>query len=265
MSRNFFVIKIAFCLFSIISTEVYSAEEWSIVKSRHFIVYHQNVNERFLRKVVDTAERYYYQITESFAFRREKFWLWEERAKIYIYKNKEDFQKAKNRPSWTGGEADISRKIIYTFEWKSSFFDSLLPHELSHIIFREFIGLDKKIPSWFEEGIASYQEKRKSFFYRILKKALKEKKILSIQQLSEINISEVKDKTAANLFYAEGLSIIDFLMREYGKFKFRNLCRQLRQGRSFEDALRRVYPYFKKIDDLNNRWIKYLKKKYGRI
>ena len=53
---------------------------------------------------------------------------------------------------------------------------SLLPHELGHIIFREFIGLESNCPSWLDEGVAMYQEKLKRKDIKLkLRQALEEK------------------------------------------------------------------------------------------
>jgi hypothetical protein len=74
-------------------------EEWKVKKSTHFIVYYKGDLDYFTDKVVDRAEALYEEITGYLGFRRENFWLWENRAKIYIHENAKEYQAVTNQPS----------------------------------------------------------------------------------------------------------------------------------------------------------------------
>ncbi|MBU2541005.1 MAG: hypothetical protein KJ593_03790 [Candidatus Omnitrophica bacterium] len=240
-------------------------EEWSVTRSRHFILYyHEDINKGFLSKAVSSAERYYDEITDRLGFKRYEYWLWDNRAKLYIYKDRESYIKATGMPSWSGGRAIYKDKIIESFPWSKGFFEYLLPHELGHIIFREFIGFDIVVPLWFEEGVACsqedkrYQSKRRSQLY----KALKASSLIPVTELNTIDVRQVTDEVRANLFYAQAESLVNFLLEKYGRYDFVRLCRLIRDYKDFEVALSKIFYRYKTLEDLDKDWRYYLNIKF---
>ena len=75
-----------------------AAEDWNTIKSTHFIIYYKNAPAEFLSQLEDSAEDYYNKIAEELGFVRFNFWLWDNRAKIYIYDNLKEFQSATAQP-----------------------------------------------------------------------------------------------------------------------------------------------------------------------
>jgi hypothetical protein len=85
---------------------------------------------------MNAAEEYYRSITNELGFTRFNNWLWEDRASIYIYDDSQEYIAATKQPSWSAGLAAYREKKITTYLADAGFFDTLLPHELGHIIFR---------------------------------------------------------------------------------------------------------------------------------
>ena len=86
-----------------------SATFWQIKKSAHFVVYYQEAPSDYINEVINQSESYYNTITAKLGFTRyEEFWTWYKRAKIYLFRNKEEFQRVTNSPEWSGG---ISRAL----------------------------------------------------------------------------------------------------------------------------------------------------------
>jgi len=236
-----------------------AAGEWKEYKRQHFIIYYKDAPFEFVETVEKTSKQYYIEITENLGFTRYKGWHWDERAKIYIYNNSQDYVQTGKRAGWSHGVASPRDKVIRTFPSAHGFFDSTLPHELGHIIFREFIGFKARIPSWFEEGVAMNQEKAKRWgAHDTVRKAIQEGTFKSLNELSITHLSNRTSKELVNLFYAESASAVNFLINEYGKQRFVRLCRKLKEGGPFEWALDSIYVRFKKIEDLNDAWVKYL-------
>lgn len=233
---------------------------WHIEKSTHFIVYYKDVNERFVRDTIDKAEEYYKSIADNLGFTRYDFWLWEKRAKIYIYNDALDYQAKTGRPSWSGGTAYAAEKIIETYPLRDGFFQLILPHELGHIIFREFVGFQGNAPLWLDEGVAMYQEKvkRANIKGRLLN-AIEQNKLIPLTKLSEINVAFVNDQEVIELYYIEALSVVTFLMEQFGKGNFVELCNALKERKPFDEALNDAYRVFKNLEDLNKTWIRYIK------
>ena len=243
---------------------VYALEkDFKEKRSTHFIVYYnEGVDKDFIDDIIDAAEGYYEEIADNLGYRRYNFWLWDERAKIYIFENKSSYQKETKQPDWSGGCASYRDKKIWTYPHAAGFFDSILPHELGHIVFREFVGFDNNIPLWFEEGIASYQEKSKRYAAKnIVKEFMSKNELLSMEELSSvIGPHDIVDNEIAEIFYAEAVSIIYFLMSQFDEYRFAMLCRNLRENMSLDKALDKTYFNIRNTNDLYRQWIKYLEK-----
>jgi len=233
---------------------------WNEHRSAHFIIYYKDAPRDFIKNVEDTAEIYYQEITRNLGFTRDKSWSWEDRAKIFIYSDADDYVGSAKQAKWSHGAASAFEKEIRTFPAANGFFDSILPHELGHIIFREFVGRNPYIPSWLDEGVAMYQEKAKRWgANKDVKKAMEEDRFLPLGELSTVKLYSDTERELVDLFYAEAASIVYYLISEHGEFKFADFCRELKDGKHFEKALQSAYIRFDNLDELNKTWVDYLK------
>ena len=240
-------------------TAVCAEEKWKEYKQRHFIIYYKEAPLDFVKTVERMGEQYYGEITRNLGFTRYKGWNWEDRAIIYIYDDSDDYVKSGKHASWSHGVASPRDRTIRTFPSAHGFFDSTLPHELGHIIFREFIGFKAKIPAWFEEGVAMYQEKAKRWgAHETVRKAINDETFKPLSELSLTYLRYNTSKEVVSLFYAESASAVNFLITEYGDQRFVRLCRKLKKGGPFSWAIDSVYVRFKNVDDINKAWVKYL-------
>jgi len=252
-----------FCLTAILcalATDVY-AEKWNEHKGRHFIIYYKEAPKTFVKTVEEVSEQYYTEITKNLGFVRYKGWTWDDRVKIYIYDDADDYVRKGRQAQWSHGVASPKDKVIRTFPAAHGFFDSTLPHELGHIIFREFIGFKAQVPGWFEEGVAMYQEKAKRWgANQAVKEAMESGNFIPLEDLTHLRLYRNTDQRVVLLFYAESASIVFYLIQELGQYRFMRFCRKLKEGGPFEWALDSVYVRFKNIEELNKSWVKYIKK-----
>ncbi len=238
-----------------------SAAEWKEYKQQHFIIYYKEAPLDFVKEVDRAAEGYYNEITHNLGFTRYKGWTWDDRAKIYIYDDSSDYINAGRQIGWSHGAASPQEKEIRTFPSAHGFFDSTLPHELGHIIFREFIGFQASVPLWFEEGIAMYQEKAKRWGAdKVVATARKQGKFIPLDELSLIDLNGNSSQELVDLYYAESASAVYFFITEYGLNRFVQLCRKLQEGGTFDLALTDVYIRFQNVKDVNKAWENYLSK-----
>jgi len=240
-----------------------AASEWKEHASRHFIIYYKDTPVDFARTVADSAEEYYKQITQDLGFARYAGWDFENRARIYIFNDQQDYIESARQSGWSAGAAYYHNRMIKTYPSASGFFDSLLPHELGHIIFYEFIDNQfANLPRWFDEGVAMYQEKARRWgSHQTVKKALQEGTFIPLEDLSKTRLNHQSPRDLVELFYAESASVVYFLITEHGNFRFLNFCRQLKNGSTFERAFELAYPHIRNIQKLNDLWVVYLKKK----
>jgi hypothetical protein len=234
---------------------------WSEIKQKHFIIYYTD-NRLFAQRVGYKAEEYYTTISSDLGFtRHDGFWLWDNRAKIYIYSSRSDFAKATGAPEWAAGKANPEQRLIATYQGSKEFIDSLLPHEMTHLIFMEFIGFNKSIPLWLNEGIAQWEDKLQRDKAMVLVKRLYAlNRLMPLAQLMKLDVRTVSDTGEAVIFYAQSASLVGFMIKTYGPERFRKFCGQLRDGKSINEALRFTYSMeISTIGSLEKLWYGYLK------
>ncbi|MEK7849992.1 MAG: peptidase MA family metallohydrolase [Candidatus Omnitrophota bacterium] len=237
------------------------SEDFSEKKSDHFIVYYKDVPAEFVGTIIDYSERYYNELTEKLGFTRYDYWTWDKRAKIYVYPDQETYLKETRQPSWSSGAAAYDQKTIWTFPRESGFFDSLLPHELGHIIFREVIG-GRDVPLWLEEGVASYLEQAKRFGSdKIVLDAIDNKSFIPLKELTQIDAFALRQRPDINLFYAESVNIISYLIDKFGSEAFNDFCKKLKDRKSLDDALAYAYFDIRSLSQLAEMWEASLKDK----
>ncbi len=249
---------LAFLYLLSLQTDVYS-QEWIELKGEHFIIY-STKEEKFTKQVLDKAEIYYKQIAVNLGYQRySDFWLWDKRCKIYLYSDHESYVKANNRPVWSHGQANYIDKTVSSYIGSQKFIDVILPHELGHLIFRDFVGFKGEIPLWLDEGVAQWQERSNPHVVKNRAVSLlKVGKLIPLKTIMELDIRKIEDEELVRIFYAQSASLVDFLIRKYGTGKFTTFCRRLRDGKTLEEALKFSYSSIRDIKDLEKEWEKYL-------
>jgi len=234
--------------------------EWQELKSRHFIVHFKGGRD-FAETVSRRAETYYREIAEDLGYRRhDGFWLWENRARITLYGSREEFVRRTGSPEWASGKASYKERAIMSFHGSRRLLDSVLPHELTHLIFRDFVGFEGEVPLWLEEGIAQWEERAdRHRVKRLTTRLLRTGRLMPLRQLTRLDIREESRLREATEFYLQAASLVGYLIEEHGSVRFRKLCGQLRDGKSLEDALRFTYPSsVRSIEQLESAWHRHL-------
>jgi hypothetical protein len=259
------------------------AMEWRQLSGDHFII-HFAKNEKFAKEVLSKAEVYYRRIALELGYPRyTDFWLWKNRVKIYIYPTIKSYLKGTGQPIWSEGMADYINKELASYEGSEDFLISVLPHEIAHLIFRDFVGFEGEIPVWLDEGVAQWaEEAKRDEMKRIVQEIYQEDSLLLISDLTKLNINALKEidrvyirptitkegKTGVvflsaehlvTTYYVAAVSLVGFLIEKYGSKRFASFCRELRDGESLEEAIKSAYPeYIDSLDELEGRWRKYL-------
>ncbi|MBI4388009.1 MAG: hypothetical protein HY582_03085 [Candidatus Omnitrophica bacterium] len=229
---------------------------WEEKKGNHFVVYAQD-HSSFTDDVLREAEDVYQDIIRYFgSLPKDHFWSWENRCKIYIYPSQSEYVRLTKQPEWSSGFADVRKRTIVSFENAPDFLESVLPHEMAHLIFREFIASDnRQVPRWLDEGFAISQEKNiRVALDQTIQRAVQTNSALSFQDLTTMSSLHTRPTDQARLFYAQAQSITRFLLERRDPSYFINFCRLLRDGASLEEALRKSYRDFSSLRELEQEW-----------
>lgn len=233
--------------------------DWQELKGDHFIVYYLADGE-FARQVARRAEFYYNQIASDLGYPRySNFWQWEDRCKVYLYPNEEEYKKITGQPYWSHGMAHYTKREIHSYDHGNEFTEGTLPHEIAHLVFRDFIGIEGQIPIWMDEGVAQWCEPQKRELAKKISRYLIETdKDLHVQDLTATDPARLESEPQVHAFYMQSVSLVDFLVRLSGGQVFTQFCREIRDGKSFENALHAAYPNrIENIEELDQQWRKY--------
>jgi hypothetical protein len=206
------------------------------------------------------AEDYYRKTIRYFGtLPRESFWLWEKRCKLYLYDTQASYLADSRQPAWSGGYAVPSKRSIISYQNAPRFLESILPHELAHLIFREFVGFkNSRIPAWLDEGFAVWQETEgRNDFRTALAQALGAGKWIPFPAMNQMDRIHHYEKDEARLFYAQAESMVSYLLDKRDSSYFTKFARDLRDGYSVEEALRRNYAELDTLDDFEEAWKRY--------
>jgi len=196
--------------------------DWQVVKSTHFNLFYKNAPEDTLNELLAKAEECYDSIANELGFNRFNFWTWDNRAKIYLYDSHDEYMKATQSYMWSGGQVSVSAKLIQSYVGAPAFLDSVLPHELAHIIFMEMVGFNNPaVPLWLQEGVATYQEKDIDSIRADLAGKINDGSFLDLNALNNFQVRGGSHRDSEiRLFYAESYSLVKYLVSEFGKDAF---------------------------------------------
>ena len=82
---------------------------------------------------------------------------------------------------------------------------------------------------------------------------------MDIAQLSNYNVSTSTDKMRVQLYYIESLSIVTYLIREFGRDRFVTFCQNLRDKMNLERAIASSYD-LSNLKELDSAWQAYVRK-----
>ena len=83
---------------------------------------------------------------------------------------------------------------------------------------------------------------------RALEKAVRDDNLLSIRSMSSYS----GQASRVDLFYGQVYSVIDFMLKEYGRENMQRLLAEFAKGARQEKALQEIYGF--DLDELDTRW-----------
>ena len=112
MIRNKILLISLICLLILFKSPLLFSANWEELSGHHFIIYYIG-EENFAKDVLDKAEDHYKRIALELGYPRySQFWLWDDRAKIYIYPDHKSYISATHQPKWSHGLADYNKKQL---------------------------------------------------------------------------------------------------------------------------------------------------------
>jgi len=182
---------------------------------------------------------------------------------IYIYASAGDLQGAMIFPQeWTGGVAYTTYGTVAiginedNMEWGKR----AIVHELAHLVIQQMTyNPYDSLPVWLNEGLSMYAEgEMETLFINHLRQAAENDELISVRSLASPFSA---DASLSYRSYAQSMSIVEFLVDNYGQEKMFELLGIFEQGSSYDGALMMVYGF--DMDGLNDLWRDYISTIYG--
>jgi hypothetical protein len=169
---------------------------------------------------------------------------------IYIWSDRKEYlAHAGDAPEWSGGsfsirsrDGSVSRRIDLTQRDEKGDFavvmlDRVLPHELCHLVLKEYFG-DADCPLFLGEGLAALAESEMDNERILLAGA-------ALASKAKIPMDDLvargrQDMGNPSVYYAESFSFMEFLRNRLTERQFREFLLHVKAGCPVTDALQRA-------------------------
>jgi len=233
------------------------SSEYKELRSDHFVFLYAPQAELVVYKIKDDAEYLYRKIVQEFGITRAALWSWSNRAQIVIAKDKDAYMKAFGCPDWSGACVNYYNRIIYTFPNQNNF-PRILSHELTHIMFREYVGMGR-LPLWLDEGMAQYIEYRDTLNEQsatsLMKQLIPGNRYLKFSDMN--GIYALDNTTDVGLFYTQSFCMVYFLIKRFSREDFSEFLSYLKDGNSLDEALRKAFNGINNMGQFEESWRKF--------
>jgi hypothetical protein len=231
---------------------------WAVAETANFRVYH---NES--REIAEKAAR----VAEAARAAASKKWFgeqgpaWDPPCEIYLYANGREYSLATHEPPQVPGRSSFNvkdgRVLWRRIELRCddpNVFVGVLPHETTHVVLAGRFGA-RRLPHWADEGMAVLAEPRDNvaLHLRNLPRHRRNDELFAVSELMEMD--GYPDGPHIPAFYAESVSLVEFLSKRKGPKAFAQFMRDgLEDG--YESALKKDYD-IGGFDELQDRWQRY--------
>jgi hypothetical protein len=164
---------------------------------------------------------------------------------IVVYANHDEYVRKTGQPAWSGGVTYGNAICSYSGPQLLQ----TVAHEMTHLVFNEFMGRPRRDLLWLNEGLAVYEQGKAAsgtrvpadLFFRIHQQMRSQP--MSMDDIQNfVPLSEkTDDNMRVSLWYAQSESMVQFMIERGGRIGFSQLLPALRDGKSFDDAIGSAY------------------------
>ncbi|TBR17496.1 hypothetical protein EPO15_16805 [bacterium] len=176
-------------------------------------------------------------------------WMAKERITLNVYASQQSYLRGRFKPpSWSNGVAFAQLRTVVTYWGQGAKGYSVLGHETTHLLFEGWWAeVGKTPPVWLNEGLAMLEETGeagadKSDWQNALENIDPRDYIAFDRFVKIVPTRDLKDdKERVTVWYTQAYGTVRLLYKARQRMQFFNFCNQLRDGKSVEDALWKVY------------------------
>ncbi|MBU1147170.1 MAG: hypothetical protein KKD11_02360 [Candidatus Omnitrophica bacterium] len=241
------------------ATKLLQKGKWFLKETEHFSIFYTDLAQAKI--VSDKAEYYFEKISYDLGYEGQI--KWKAKCQVYIVESADKWKPFLKKigfdPELVGGFVpNYNEREMYLCVLSDGYLAVTFPHELTHLIFRDIAG-KSTIPLWLNEGLANYEASVTSVSNELLVKYIKQGSHILLGDL--LRMSYPEGKKMRELFYAQSEKLVEFLITQHGRKKFRRFCDLILKDKSFKDSLFISHKGdFEDIEDFNVQLVEYIVK-----
>lgn len=209
------------------------------------------------QKISEAAEKAYARImldTNLYSFRPPGLY------QIIVYADAEEYQAKTRQPSWSAGAT--MGNAICSHEGPGLL--GTLIHEMSHLIYHEYMGRDREEERWVNEGLAVYEEAAafseasggRDLFGPV--RGAVAQSPMPFERLARFGPATEREYSVS-AWYAQAESVVRHMIERGGRLGFSQFLAALKSGKSFDEAMAAGFPgNWRNLEELERDWRKNL-------
>ncbi len=239
---------------------------WAVTETANFRIFHQ-VSQDTAEKAARQAEAT--RLTMTRKWFNENPTPWQPKCDVYFHPTGQDYAHATQQPpSVPGhstiqneGERIITRRIDLHVDDPNALI-GVLPHETTHIVLAGRFG-PKPLPRWADEGIAVLSEPADRIQRHLnnLPQHYQDGLLFKLSHL--LSMDNYPDARSVGAFYAQGVSLCDYLSKRKGPLVFTQFLRDGMRG-GWDAAAQQHYG-LRGIAELEQQWLVATVKSGGQV
>ena len=228
----------------------------SIIRTRHFEVFHDDVGKHYAGIAARSAERSFIRIAETLGHEPEEV------ISIILTHDDEQFKKLTRGilPDWSAAAALPGNRIIISpLAGHKIALEHIIAHEIVHCVINDAAG-EVFVPRWFHEGCAETLSGRwgiRGKVYMVWK--VSRGNLLTFNDIQRIFSTGAADATLA---YDQSMLAVKYMMSVHGGNVFREIVDGIKSDMDFPGAFYSATGLWP--SEFEKEYILYLKKAYGR-
>ena len=174
---------------------------------------------------------------------------------IVVYGSDQEYIQKTKQPAWSGGVT--LGNAIYSFNGPE--LGQTIAHEMTHVIFYEYMKRMDSKQRWVNEGLAVYHQlkaaKNEGFFgdYFQNVRPIMIQNPIPMQQMIGI-VPATERARSVSIWYCEANSMIEFMIKKGGKIGFSIFIKDLRKNDDFDSAISNAFPQWNSLDSFYQDW-----------
>jgi hypothetical protein len=176
--------------------------------------------------------------------------------RVVIYKTPEEFRAKTGQPEWSGGMK--TGTSVFTYE--QAMINVVLAHEITHVIFGEFMQQSGFGYRWLNEGLAMYIEahfdpvRNYEGIRSMWNHQIRENIPMDIESIVKFSPYSEEAKYVS-VWYSTVASMTGFLIQRGSALNFSLFLKELKNGTDIERAIQLAYPgKFNSLQQLYDSW-----------